>query len=118
MLGGYGEVWKCEWREHTVAVKKLLNHWIETESNIKFQEEIRFLQTIRHPNIVLFYGAGELKVPYTLENDWKRSLITFEYPGDSNTFSDDRICPKRIGTLDSQSRAKLIDVETKNKFMS
>jgi len=62
MLGGYGEVWKCEWREHTVAVKKLLNHWINSESNNKFHEEIEFLQTIRHPNIVLFYGAGELKV--------------------------------------------------------
>jgi len=62
-------VWKCEWREHTVAVKKLLNHWVSSDSNEQFQEEIRFLQTIRHPNIVLFYGAGELKVrkrEYTL----------------------------------------------------
>ena len=55
-------MWKCEWREHIVAVKKLLNHWINTDSNCKFQQEIRFLQTIRHPNIVLFYGAGELEV--------------------------------------------------------
>jgi len=61
-VGGYGEVWKCEWREHTVAVKKLLKHWISGESNSKFHEEIEFLQTIRHPNIVLFYGAGELQV--------------------------------------------------------
>jgi len=55
-------VWKCEWREHIVAVKKLLHHWISSESNSKFQEEIEFLQTVRHPNIVLFYGAGELQV--------------------------------------------------------
>jgi len=55
-------VWKCEWREHIVAVKKLLNHWISSELNSKFLEEIEFLQTVRHPNIVLFYGAGELQV--------------------------------------------------------
>jgi len=61
-IGGYGEVWRCEWREHAVAVKKLLNHWISPDSNIQFEKEIQFLQTIRHPNIVLFYGAGELKV--------------------------------------------------------
>jgi len=60
--GGYGEVWKCEWREHVVAVKKLLNPWIAADSNNRFQEEIKFLQTVRHTNIVLFYGAGELKV--------------------------------------------------------
>jgi len=64
-VGGYGDVWKCEWREHVVAVKKLLHHWVNSESSLNFHEEIEFLQTIRHPNIVLFYGAGELKVCWT-----------------------------------------------------
>ena len=57
-------MWKCEWRENVVAVKKLLQHWVDnnTDSRKKFQQEIQFLQTIRHPNIVLFYGAGEMEV--------------------------------------------------------
>jgi len=64
LLGGFGEVWKCEWREHVVAVKKLMKHWMNSgdEGNLSFQKEIQFLQTIRHPNIVLFYGAGETEV--------------------------------------------------------
>jgi len=107
-------VWKCEWREHTVAVKKLLKHWISGESNSKFHEEIGFLQTIRHPNIVLFYGAGELKVCLSIEGSFTRFNTTKYQTGDTNTVSDDRVCPKRICVLHSQTRAKLVDMETED----
>ena len=57
--GGYGEVYQAEYREMTVAVKKLQGvhqdlHRIELE----FEREIEVMRTIRHPNIVLFLGGG------------------------------------------------------------
>jgi len=57
---GFGEVWKCEWRETIVAVKKLQSHWIEANPTVleEFEQEVKFLRTIRHPHIVLFFGAG------------------------------------------------------------
>jgi hypothetical protein len=30
--GGFGDVWRCEWRENVVAVKKLLQHWVRVLS--------------------------------------------------------------------------------------
>jgi serine/threonine protein kinase len=57
-------VWLCEWREtHIVAVKKLRPEWLELEPEVAwddFETEVKFLRTIRHPNITLFYGAGQL----------------------------------------------------------
>jgi len=46
-----------------VAVKKLQAHWIEFAPTVlgEFELEVKFLKTIRHPNIVLFYGAGYSK---------------------------------------------------------
>jgi predicted outer membrane repeat protein len=61
--GATGEVWLSEWRENVVAVKKLLSHladW-DPKSIEEFEEEAAFLQTIRHPNVVLFFGAGRLE---------------------------------------------------------
>jgi len=85
-IGGFGEVWKCQWHDTTgsfhslynattivlltrihplsVAVKKLLLHWITSSESSKqdFDREVAFLRSVRHPNIVLFYGAGALEV--------------------------------------------------------
>jgi len=80
--GGFGEVWRCEWRETVVAVKKLHEHWVcysnsigccllliltllrqlelEDSTTEEFENEIKLLRSIRHPRIVLFYGAGKL----------------------------------------------------------
>jgi len=59
--GGFGEVWKCRMGETPVAVKKLLSHWLELDSTAEheFEKEIDILKKIRHPNIVLFFGAGK-----------------------------------------------------------
>jgi len=58
--GGYGEVWKCKMGETEVAVKKLLSYWLMTDSStaVEFEREAEILKKLRHPNIVLFFGAG------------------------------------------------------------
>jgi len=44
-----------------VAVKKLLSHWLESDSTSaeEFKREVEILKKLRHPHIVLFFGAGE-----------------------------------------------------------
>ena len=56
-MGGYGVVYRALYREMTVAVKLLHNSSDQITS--EFEREIRFMQTIRHPNIVMFIGAGK-----------------------------------------------------------
>ena len=58
--GGYGEVYLAEYRNLHVAVKLLR---LTTEESVvnEFEREIKFMQTVRHPNIVLFLGAGRLE---------------------------------------------------------
>ncbi len=57
--GGFGEVYKAEYREITVAVKKLQGiHQHLDRIALEFEREIEVMRTIRHPNIVLFLGGG------------------------------------------------------------
>ena len=57
--GGFGEVYKAEYREMTVAVKKLQGiHQHLDRIALEFEREIEVMRTIRHPNIVLFLGGG------------------------------------------------------------
>ena len=53
-----GRVWKAEYRNIDVAVKILMDD-DESQSSLEFAREIKFMQTMRHPNIVLFIGAGK-----------------------------------------------------------
>ena len=55
--GGYGEVYRCRYRDMFVAMKILR---LPASDSIlwEFEREIKFMQTVRHPNIVLFLGAG------------------------------------------------------------
>ncbi|XP_062506312.1 uncharacterized protein LOC134182887 [Corticium candelabrum] len=55
--GGFGDVYEAKYRGMTVAVK-LLREWQDAKSSYEFQREILFMQTVRHPNIVLFIGCG------------------------------------------------------------
>jgi hypothetical protein len=58
--GGYGEVYRCKYRDMCVAMKIL--RLPATESILfEFEREIKFMQTIRHPNVVLFLGAGKTR---------------------------------------------------------
>ena len=55
--GNFGDVFSAEYRDMTVAIKRL--RCPEDEQSLReFEREIEFLQTVRHPNIVLFIGAG------------------------------------------------------------
>eukprot|EP00118_Oscarella_pearsei_P002115 m.9577 g.9577 ORF g.9577 m.9577 type:complete len:1224 (+) comp21448_c0_seq1:590-4261(+) len=56
--GGYGEVYKAEYREMTVAVKKLQHFQMDRRTVLEFQREIEVMRAIRHPNIVYFFGGG------------------------------------------------------------
>ena len=57
--GGYGEVYRAEYRDMTVAMK-ILTLPADESMQDDFEREIKFMQTIRHPNIVMFLGAGRL----------------------------------------------------------
>ena len=57
--GGFGDVYKADYREMTVAVKKLKQEIFEMErSEIEFEREMQVMRTIRHPNVVMFLGVG------------------------------------------------------------
>ena len=60
--GGFGEVHRAEYRELIVAVK-FLRPLSDQVASQEFKREIQFMQTIRHPNIVLFIGAGKADDP-------------------------------------------------------
>ncbi len=55
--GASGRVWKAQYRDMDVAVKMLIGD-DDPQSSLEFAQEIKLMQTMRHPNIVLFIGAG------------------------------------------------------------
>ena len=60
--GSYGSVHRATYREIPVAVKILKPEWLTDESIRKeFAREIEIMRSIRHPNIVMFMGAGEFE---------------------------------------------------------
>jgi len=59
--GAFGTVWKARWGHIEVAVKKLrmpLDDDVGGLANEDFNREVSFMQKIRHPNLLIFYGAG------------------------------------------------------------
>ena len=56
--GGFGIVYSAHWRDMMVAVKTVNGHFSVSDVNAEFDKEIATLQLVRHPNIVLFFGAG------------------------------------------------------------
>ena len=60
--GGFGEVYKAEYREITVAVKRLQSfESSNNRSSQEFDREIEIMKTLRHPNIVMFFGGGRFE---------------------------------------------------------
>ncbi|KAL0486427.1 serine/threonine-protein kinase [Acrasis kona] len=51
--GGYGIVFRAKYKGSAVAVKKMKSD----NDNVEFENEVRTLIALRHPNIVLFMGA-------------------------------------------------------------
>ena len=78
--GGYGEVYKAEYREMIVAVKKLKGiHQPLRRIELEFEREIEVMRTIRHPNIVLFLGGGRYHddgCPFLLVEYMPRGSLT------------------------------------------
>ena len=56
-IGSFGEVYRGMWRGTEVAIKKLIDQDITTESKQEFLGEVSIMRRLRHPNIVLFMGV-------------------------------------------------------------
>ncbi len=56
--GAFGVVYSAKWRDFRVAVKTVMVFGGSSMFNDELDREIAMLQLVRHPNIVLFFGAG------------------------------------------------------------
>ncbi|KAI3515152.1 hypothetical protein L1887_13904 [Cichorium endivia] len=56
-LGSYGEVYHADWNGTDVEVKKFLDQDSSGADLAEFKREIRIMQRLWHPNVVLFMGA-------------------------------------------------------------
>eukprot|EP00730_Choanoeca_flexa_P007096 TRINITY_DN12279_c1_g1_i10.p1 TRINITY_DN12279_c1_g1~~TRINITY_DN12279_c1_g1_i10.p1 ORF type:complete len:376 (+),score=51.18 TRINITY_DN12279_c1_g1_i10:126-1130(+) len=57
--GAYGEVYNVK-HKHRLCIKILNSRMVALGALDDLEQEIRFLKRIRHPNLVRFYGAGEV----------------------------------------------------------
>jgi type III secretory pathway component EscV len=57
-VGGFGEVRKAMWKGTEVAVKTIVSVHVTKEMERNFQEEVRVMTALRHPNVVLFMAAS------------------------------------------------------------
>ena len=91
--GAFGDVFEAQYRGITVAIK-VLREWEDSRSSHEFEREILFMQTIRHPNIVLFLGSGSsvgTKEPFlVLEYMSRGTLRDLLYNVDDGDLSMDR----------------------------
>jgi len=56
--GAFGEVFKGSWKGTEVAIKVMHTGNVSKEMKNNFIEEMRVMNTLRHPNVVLFMGAS------------------------------------------------------------
>ena len=57
--GAFCEAWLAEYRDMQVAVKRLRRiSLLDPDSIREFEREVEIMRTLRHPNVVLFLGAG------------------------------------------------------------
>lgn len=85
--GRSGRVWKARYRDITVTMT-ILNVARDHKVSSEFTRDMKFLQTIRHPNIALVLGAGETDPP-------EQPFIIVEYPrrGSLRQVLDDQSSP-------------------------
>lgn len=55
--GGYGIVYKGKWKHTVVAIKEIKREIVEQDKLEEFKNECAAMEVLRHPNVVLFYGA-------------------------------------------------------------
>eukprot|EP00887_Chlorella_sp_A99_P000196 scaffold13.g196.t1 len=56
-IGSYGEVYRAQWRQTEVAVKRFLDQEVSPKVLEEFRTEVSIMKKLRHPNIVQFIGA-------------------------------------------------------------
>eukprot|EP00164_Ancoracysta_twista_P007621 GFYU01010854.1.p1 GENE.GFYU01010854.1~~GFYU01010854.1.p1 ORF type:complete len:353 (-),score=60.95 GFYU01010854.1:41-1033(-) len=56
--GGFGIVYRGEWRGTEVAIKKNFDPNVGHEERREFEEEVKWLSSIRHPNIIEYMGSS------------------------------------------------------------
>ena len=73
--GGFGRIYRARWliNDHIVAVKVLHSTHLNNETRQIFFNELSVLNSVRHPNIVTFYGASQ------------RRLVCIDYSLDCNS---------------------------------
>ena len=54
--GSFGEVFRCQWRATTVAVKVLSDQSMSDAALKEFRTEVTMMSKMRHPNVVLLMG--------------------------------------------------------------
>ena len=66
--GAFGQVWRAQWNDLTVAVKKMRAGLLALDAKYaaEFEAETALMRTLRHANVVTFFGAGtdEHGVPF------------------------------------------------------
>ncbi len=55
--GSFGIVYRGTWRDTDVAIKQVKVEALDGEALSEFQSETKIMQSLRHPNVVLFLGA-------------------------------------------------------------
>ena len=55
--GAFGQIFRGKWRETTVAIKLLKKKLMKEETIKDFLNECYAMESLRHPNIVMFLGA-------------------------------------------------------------
>eukprot|EP01117_Protostelium_nocturnum_P009025 TRINITY_DN3239_c0_g1_i1.p1 TRINITY_DN3239_c0_g1~~TRINITY_DN3239_c0_g1_i1.p1 ORF type:complete len:1365 (+),score=254.10 TRINITY_DN3239_c0_g1_i1:56-4150(+) len=69
--GGFGIVYKANWREFKVAVKQIKAEHVNEEQLTSFLREVSILQNLRaHPNVVLFIGLTVPPQPLSLVTEF------------------------------------------------
>ena len=80
ITGAYGEVHRSTYRQIVVAIKQLQYYQIQItkRSRAEFVREIEVMKTIRHPNVVMFFGGGTFRdgTPFLVMELMHRGSLT------------------------------------------
>ena len=78
--GAYGEVYRGTYRQIAVAIKRLQYSQMQIikRSQMTFAREIEVMKTIRHPNVVMFFGGGKFRdgTPFLVMELMHRGSLT------------------------------------------
>lgn len=98
-----------------VAVKKLQTQVLvaDTHALVEFQREAEFMRTIRHPNIVLFLGAGVMEPTDVKESRVPFLVVEYMSRGTLRSVLRDKTCH-----IDHQQRLRMaLDVAKGMRFL-